>query len=127
MHRHIRQYASLHALNSNDEESFNITSYSTRVERLKRNSGRNVSHWTLTLRKLEQIPYSNGQIRAEWWTEDFDAVIVATAENDSPYVPKHFGGLREWAKAFPDKVYHSREFRRAEDLEGKVSVSNWLK
>jgi len=70
------------------------------------------------LRKLEKLPYSGGKIRAEWWTEQFDAVVVATFQFDSTHVPR-IENLDSWARAFPDQVYHSRDYREPERLRGK--------
>ena len=75
--------------------------------------------WTLTLRKLERLPYSDGKVRTHWWREDFDAVVVASGRFDSPSVP-NIVGLDQWAKAFPERIYHSREYRKPEELAGKV-------
>jgi cation diffusion facilitator CzcD-associated flavoprotein CzcO len=74
----------------------------------------------LTLRKVEELPYSNGDVRVEWWNEDFDAVVVGSwGESDSPYVPS-IPGLAEWARAFPESIYHAQEYRTPEDFSGKV-------
>lgn len=104
-------------INSNDHEYENVTSYSTRVERMIKPPG--APCWTLTLRKLEELPDSEGKIRAEWWTEDFDAVVVSTGNFDAPYVPDT-PGLSEWANAYPDKIYHARQYRSPHDYAGKV-------
>jgi len=117
--RHMRQYASSVGLNSNDEEHGNVTSYSTRVERIEKLPGR--KRWTLTLRKMDIVPCNHSKIRADWWTEEFDAVVVAAvAESDSPWVPP-IPGLREWAEAYPGRIFHGREYRRPEIMRGKVS------
>jgi cation diffusion facilitator CzcD-associated flavoprotein CzcO len=119
--RHIRQYASSVGLNSDDEEHGNVTSYSTRVERVEKLPG--TKCWTLTLRKMEVMPYSKGKIRADWWTEEFDAVVVAAlSESDSPWVPP-IPGLKEWAEAHPNRIFHGREYRRPEEMRGKVKQS----
>lgn len=118
LQKHVRQYASSKGLNSNDEEHENVTSYSTRVERVQKLPG--ARHWTLTLRKIAAKPESDGRVRVDWWTEQFDAVVVATvAENDSPWVPS-IPGLKEWAEAYPHEIYHSRNYRRPDSLAGKV-------
>ncbi|KAF9511430.1 hypothetical protein BS47DRAFT_1383429 [Hydnum rufescens UP504] len=114
--RHVRQFASYKGLNSNDEESGNVTSYSTRVERLRKSPDGKT--WRLHLRKLEQLPYSNGRIRAEWWTEDFDAVVDSAAPFDAPHIPR-IEGLAAWARAFPRQIYHSFQYREPEALRGK--------
>lgn len=114
--RHVRQYASFRGLNSNDDEAANITSYSTRVERVVKPAGS--YQWVLTLRKIAPVEGST-DLRADWWEERFDAVVVGTdSEADSPFVP-NIPGLNEWAHAFPESVYHVREYRRPEAVAGK--------
>lgn len=114
--RYVRQYASSIGLNSNDEEHANVTSYSTRVERIRK--APEAKQWTLTLRKIAPEPAADGRLRVDWWTEEFDAVVVATvAENDAPWTPP-IPGLDKWANAFPKEIYHGRNYRRP--LEGKV-------
>ncbi|KAF8323173.1 FAD/NAD(P)-binding domain-containing protein [Clavulina sp. PMI_390] len=117
--RYVRQYASHVGLNANDEESVNITSYSTRVERVQKLPGE--TKWTLTLRKVVEVP-GDGEakkLRVDWWSEEFDAVVVGThSEADSAWVPP-IPGLAEWAHAYPEEIYHGREYRRPEPLQGK--------
>ena len=116
--RHIHQYASSVGLNSNDEENGNVTSYSTRVERIEKLPGR--KRWTLTLKNMGTVPCNRSKIRADWWTEEFDTVVVAAvAESDSPWVPP-IPDLKEWAEAFPGRIFHGREYRRPENMRGKV-------
>lgn len=114
--RHVRQYASYKGLNSNDEESANITSYSTRVERAQKSS--NGTIWLLTLRKLERLP-NTSQLRIDWWQEEFDAVVVATGDLDSAHVP-NITGIAPWGERYPDQIYHSQRYRRPEHLIGKA-------
>lgn len=114
----MRQFASAHGLNANDDEYANVTSYSTRVERLHKPKGS--KHWTLTLRKLVHIPYSGGKVHAEWWTEEFDAVVIATSTWESAWVPS-IPNLGKWAKAYPEQIFHSREYRTPSAFEGKVT------
>ena len=121
--QHLRAYSSLHGLNSNDQPS-DVTAYSTRVERAIKEG----SHWKLTLRHLKHLEESNS-INATWWTEDFDAIVVATGPYDAPHVPD-IDGLIEWSKvkAADDpsrwSVYHSRVYRRPQRYEGKVRA--WI-
>ncbi|KZV92359.1 FAD/NAD(P)-binding domain-containing protein [Exidia glandulosa HHB12029] len=113
--RHVRSYASAKGLNANDEESLHVTSYSTRVEYIHKAPS---SHkWTLYLRRLSLTDNTRSQLRAEWWSEEVDAIVVAVGY-DSTHVP-NIPGLIEWAGRFPEQVYHSREYRRPEKLAGK--------
>ncbi|KAI5476181.1 hypothetical protein MNV49_000342 [Pseudohyphozyma bogoriensis] len=118
--RHIRAFASIHSLNSNDrptgQQQSSATSYATRVELLKKKGDK----WTLSLRKLERV--SHDKIRASWWTEDFDAVVVATGNYDSPHVPE-IKGLKAWSEVVRSDgshpVWHSQAYRRPEPFKGK--------
>ncbi|KAJ7474908.1 FAD/NAD-P-binding domain-containing protein [Mycena latifolia] len=114
--RHVRAYASLHGLNSNDDPS--ITSYSTRVEKIEKH---NSTSWTLTLRRLERLRESN-RIKAEFWTEGFDAVVVATGSYTTPHVPA-IEGIGNWSNAVQDGRYpmqHSQSYRHPERYSGKT-------
>ncbi|KAJ7429748.1 FAD/NAD-P-binding domain-containing protein [Mycena latifolia] len=118
--RHVRAYASLHGLNSNDESesSAPITSYSTVVEKVQK---RNSTAWTLTLRRLERLHESN-RIKADLWTEDFDAVVVAAGPCTTPHVPA-IEGIGNWSVATLDGRYpmqHSQSYRHPERYSGKT-------
>lgn len=127
--RYVRQFASSVALNSNDEEFSEVISYSTRVERAIKlpgstsnssNSSSAQAQWELVLRKMVRLP--DGTLQVDWWKEEFDAVVVAAALfHDAPYVPP-IPGLDEWANAFPERIIHSREYRRPEMFAGKVPI-----
>ncbi|KIY47033.1 hypothetical protein FISHEDRAFT_14423, partial [Fistulina hepatica ATCC 64428] len=114
---HVRAFASFHGLNSNDDT--NVTAYATRVERLDKAPGSPT--WTLTLRRLERLPETR-RIKATWWSEEFDAVVVATGPYTMPHVPD-IKGLVKWSQ-FTDangeySVYHSQKYRRPEGYAGK--------
>jgi cation diffusion facilitator CzcD-associated flavoprotein CzcO len=119
---HVRAYSSVHGLNSNDKPS-TVTAYSTRVERAVKEG----ESWKLTLRHLKSLEESH-RINTTWWTEEFDAVVVATGPYDAPHVPE-IDGLIEWSKvkAVDDpsrwSVYHSRVYRKPQRYDGKVRLS----
>lgn len=116
--RHVRQYATSAGINSNDDEHASSTSYFTRVE--KAHKCPKSSRWTLTLRKLTPLHDSDGRLKVEWWTERFDAVVVAAeGEGDAAYTPP-IPGLEAWARAFPSEIFHSREYRRPDSFANKV-------
>ncbi|KAF8189994.1 FAD/NAD-P-binding domain-containing protein [Mycena galopus ATCC 62051] len=121
--RHVRAYASFHNLNANDYPTDSrdapVTSYSTRVEKLRKIES--TETWRLTLRRLERLTEPN-QIKVHWWTEDVDAVVIATGPYVSPHVPK-IAGLLEWSKiknAGQYSVYHSQSYRRPERYQNKT-------
>jgi hypothetical protein len=122
--RHVRSYASHHCLNSNDHcpttaSAPPVTSYSTRVEKLEKNAEAHT--WVLTLRRLERLHESH-RILAEWWTETFDAVVLATGPYTAPHVPD-IDGIVDWSKAMEGgqySVYHSQAYRHPERYANKV-------
>ncbi|CAK5276527.1 unnamed protein product, partial [Mycena citricolor] len=83
----------------------------TRVERVekRRNSAtQDEEGWTLTLKRVELL---DSKAKVTWWTEDFDAVVVATGRYNAPNIPT-ISGLQEWTRKFPGTVIHSRQYRR---------------
>ncbi|KAF8309306.1 FAD/NAD(P)-binding domain-containing protein [Clavulina sp. PMI_390] len=114
--RHVRQYASSVGLNSNDDEHANVTAYWTRVERVEKIPGTE-RRWTATLRKF--TPLRDGRLEVQWWQEQFDAVVIGNeAENDAAWAPP-IPGLGDWARALPDAIFHSRQYRKPQDFSGK--------
>ncbi|KAJ7730490.1 FAD/NAD-P-binding domain-containing protein [Mycena maculata] len=121
--RHVRAYASLHGLNSNDPpippSSTPIASYSTRVESIKKCN--HTSTWTLTMRRIERLQEPK-RVRVDFWTEEFDAVVVSTGRYTTPYVPA-IEGIGNWSKAVEHgmySMYHSQSFRHPERYSGKT-------
>ncbi|KAJ7495598.1 hypothetical protein FB451DRAFT_1387618 [Mycena latifolia] len=109
--RHVRSYASYHCLNSNDHCPTTasvppVTVYSTRVEKLEKNAEAHT--WVPTLRRLERLHESH-RIRAEWWTETFDAVVLATG----PYTAPHAMEREQYS------VYHLQVYRHPERYADK--------
>ncbi|KAJ7676510.1 FAD/NAD-P-binding domain-containing protein [Mycena polygramma] len=124
LQRHVRAYASLHGLNVNDQPSASpssapVTSYSTRVEAIQKCNEK--STWKLTLRRLEWLSESN-RLKEVLWTEEFDAVVVATGHFTKAYVPP-IKGIGDWSNATEDgrySIYHSQSFRHPERYTGKA-------
>ncbi|KAJ7738967.1 FAD/NAD-P-binding domain-containing protein [Mycena metata] len=118
--RHVRSYASHHCINSNDycpatPSAPRVASYSTRVEKVEKDAE------VLTLRRLERLQYSN-QILEEWWTETFDAVVLATGPYTSAHVPE-IDGIVDWSKAKEGEhysIYHSQSYRHPERYARKT-------
>ncbi|KAI9573780.1 hypothetical protein HD554DRAFT_2201978 [Boletus coccyginus] len=108
---YVRSYASYLNINSNDENP--ETAYNTRVEHIEKriNQAGEEQGWRLWLRSLE--PTRQNTHRATWWTEYFDAVVVAVGRYNAPSMPA-IPGLEEWVRMFPDLVRHSRQYRRPE-------------
>ncbi|KAJ7066441.1 FAD/NAD(P)-binding domain-containing protein [Mycena amicta] len=111
LQRYLRSVYSFYGLNANDDNP--QISYNTRVELVeKRFDSEGKEHgWKLSLKKLE--PLGPSASKEQWWTEDFDAVVVATGIFNGPNIPK-IPGLVDWQKKYPDSILHSREYRRPE-------------
>ncbi|KAJ7122893.1 hypothetical protein C8R44DRAFT_784863 [Mycena epipterygia] len=109
--RYLRSVYSFFGINSNDESP--NTSYSTRVELVEKRFDANgiEQGWTLTLKKFIRLGPSSSKER--WWTEDFDAVVIATGTFNAPNIP-NIPGLEEWTRCFPGSFLHSREYRHPE-------------
>ncbi|KAK3317088.1 hypothetical protein B0H66DRAFT_478961 [Apodospora peruviana] len=88
-----------------------LVSYDTTVERVEKIG----AEWKVTLRKegKESTDY--------WWTEWFDAVVVASGHYWVPYIPA-IDGLAEFEKARPGSVIHSKHFRGRNAFRGKRVV-----
>ncbi|WVW85175.1 hypothetical protein I302_107213 [Kwoniella bestiolae CBS 10118] len=119
--RHVRAYASYHGINTGDgpwdPQSESVTSYNTRVESLEKVGDK----WELQLKKLEKLPDSR-RLKASWWSEEFDAVVIASGGFDAPHVPD-IPGLKDWAQVRDvsghQPVWHAQAYRRPDDLKGK--------
>jgi hypothetical protein len=92
----------------------NWVSYNTTVELIHKD--KESGKWVLTLRK----PLENGQDR--WWTETFDAVVVAAGHYQVPFIPLT-PGLAEFAHNFPGSVEHSKAWRKPEKYLGKRTIT----
>ncbi|KAL6301889.1 FAD/NAD(P)-binding domain-containing protein [Sparassis latifolia] len=115
--KYLRSFASFLGLNSNDENP--DTSYNTRVERVDKylDENGNEHGWRLLLKKLVQTDY--GTLKATWYTQVFDAVVVATGRYNAPHIPP-IAGLPEVAQVFPDRLTHSRQYRHPESYASET-------
>lgn len=87
-----------------------VFSYGTTVERVDKAG----SEWVLTLRR-------SGQTSDCWWTERFDAVVVASGHYAVPYVPA-IAGLDDFEKQRPGSVLHSKQYRGRQAFAGRRVV-----
>ncbi|OBS20824.1 hypothetical protein FPOA_07165 [Fusarium poae] len=76
-----------------------LVSYNTTVEHAEKEG----DEWKVVLRK-------GGKKQDYWWTETFDAVVVASGHYWVPYVPA-IEGLEQFEKTRPGSVVHSKHFR----------------
>lgn len=92
----------------------NWVSYNTTVELVHKDA--DTGKWVLTLRK----PLEDGTAD-RWWTESFDAVVVASGHYTVPFIPAT-PGLAELSQNFPGSVEHSKAWRDCEKYRGKRVV-----
>ncbi|KAM0713546.1 hypothetical protein Q7P37_010508 [Cladosporium fusiforme] len=76
----------------------------TRVERVEKESG----GWRVETSRLEETALGPRYATA---VDSFDAVVVANGHYHAPNIPD-LPGLREWKQAFPDRIQHSKLYRR---------------
>ncbi|GMG22221.1 unnamed protein product [Aspergillus oryzae] len=107
-HTVIRQHIE-DLLNRNGYQDF--VEYNTTVERAEKDP--QTGKWTLTLRRAGE---PNGL--DYWWTETFDALVVASGHYAVPYVPV-IKGLKEFAEKYPGSVEHTKQYRGPEKYKGK--------
>ncbi|KAK2786672.1 hypothetical protein FQN52_007680 [Onygenales sp. PD_12] len=91
-----------------------LVEYNTTVENVEK--VKETNEWKLTLRKGRPEGKQD-----YWWTEHFDAVVVANGHYTVPFVP-HIDGLAEFAKRYPGRVEHTKGFRDIEKYRGKRVV-----
>ncbi|CAG8567983.1 4001_t:CDS:2 [Paraglomus occultum] len=58
---------------------------------------------------------------AEWREEQFDAVVVCTGHYNVPYIPE-IDGLKEWANTWPERILHSKQYRRPDLFEDQPTL-----
>ncbi|KAJ7167640.1 hypothetical protein C8R46DRAFT_1093672 [Mycena filopes] len=116
---YIRSVYSYYGINSNDENR-NV-SYSTRVELIEKRFDADGAEqgWTLTLKSFTH--FDSSTCKERWWTEDFDAVVVATGNFNAPNVP-NIPGLVEWRRRYPGSISHSREYRYPEKFVNQTML-----
>lgn len=99
----------------------------TTVEKVEKRG----SEWVLTLRRSGQL--YRGKPHDYWWTEAFDAVVVASGHYHVPLVPA-IAGLIETSKELPGRFEHSKSYRKAAKyadkrvliVGGNVSASDFI-
>ncbi|PYI02684.1 FAD/NAD(P)-binding domain-containing protein [Aspergillus sclerotiicarbonarius CBS 121057] len=89
-----------------------LVSLNTTVESVQKTG----HEWTLTLRKTNQL-YRN-ILQDYWWTETFDAVIVASGHYNEPSIPS-IPGLSTTATTHPHAFEHAKAFRHPDNYINK--------
>ena len=95
----------------NRRRDHETVSYSTTAGLIYK--GAETGKWILTLRQ----PNENGQ-EDYWWSESFDAAIVAAGHYSVPFIP-YTAGLTELSQDFPGSVEHSNVWCKPEKYRGR--------
>ncbi|KAL3465909.1 hypothetical protein BJX64DRAFT_296781 [Aspergillus heterothallicus] len=94
-----------------------LVSFSTTIERVEKIPS--TGKWRVTARQRGH--FLRNQPAEYWWTEDFDAVVVASGHYNVPLIPE-IEGLGEAFSNFPSVFEHSKSFRHANEYVDKRVV-----
>ncbi|KAF2015865.1 pantothenate transporter [Aaosphaeria arxii CBS 175.79] len=89
-----------------------ITKYGTEVQHLRKEG----DEWLLTATTLQAN--HTGSLTLQTDIYNFDAVVVASGHYHAARVPD-IPGLADWKRQWPERVEHSKSFRKPEDYKGK--------
>ncbi|CAK9439180.1 uncharacterized protein LODBEIA_P34040 [Lodderomyces beijingensis] len=73
--------------------------------------------WVVSVRESHNDEHS-GHHEDRWYSEEFDAVVVANGHYTVPYIP-HIPGLAEYNVNFPDRLIHAKSFRTTDEFKNK--------
>lgn len=91
-----------------------LVQYNTTVERAVKDI--NSQKWILALRRNVK-----GAETDYWWSEEFDAVVVASGHLAVPFIPP-VPGLKDFAARNIGAVEHTKNYRSPEKYRGKVCI-----
>lgn len=92
--------------------NYNLFKYfrtSSSVEFIEKDEINNI--WKLTIRQKSRFSKIE-----QWYTENFDAIILANGHCNVPFIPK-IDNLLEFVKKFPNVLRHSKSFRNVNDFK----------
>lgn len=92
-------------------------SFNTTVESVRKNAS--TGKWDIVLRQKRLT--TEGLEKDYWWTETFDAVVVATGHYSVPAIPP-IPGIEDWYARWPEKLQHSKQYRSRDDYVNKSVV-----
>ncbi|KAG0675876.1 hypothetical protein C6P40_001429 [Pichia californica] len=93
-------------------ENYNLSNYfrvNSSIELIEKDQI--TGKWNLTIRHKPQFSKIE-----QWYTESFDAVILANGHCNVPFIPK-IENLAEFVSKFPDVISHSKSFRNSNDFK----------
>ncbi|KAJ5372486.1 hypothetical protein N7517_004492 [Penicillium concentricum] len=94
-----------------------LVQYNTTVERAIKDPS--TQKWVLTFRRTEVV---DGAKSDYWWSEEYDAVVVASGHYAVPFIPV-IPGLKEFAARYPGSVQHTKHYRGPEKYQGKKVIT----
>jgi cation diffusion facilitator CzcD-associated flavoprotein CzcO len=94
------------------EDVQHLVQYSTQVVNAEPTSDLPHSSWRVRARNLETM---------EEEETEFDALIVANGHFIVPYIPD-ISCIREWNAKYPERINHSKYYRKPEDYQGKKVI-----
>ncbi|KAF2809366.1 FAD/NAD(P)-binding domain-containing protein [Mytilinidion resinicola] len=95
----------------NEVES--LIKFNTEVRNIKESNGK----WLVEISTLQKAQAGTG-IALEKTVTEFDSVVVASGHYHTPRVPDT-PGLAEWKRRWPDRIEHSKRYRKPEDFKDK--------
>ncbi|KAH8658618.1 hypothetical protein BGZ60DRAFT_334024, partial [Tricladium varicosporioides] len=103
---YLRQFSELSGVS-------NLVKCNTSVQRVEKAAE---GKWKVSVDELDLT--LDPEIRLKSYEEIFDAVVVCNGHFSKPYVPR-ICGLEEWAKKWPGRFLHSRDYRNNSHFYGK--------
>lgn len=103
LEEYIQTIAKVHGVSA-------ITQYHTRVEEVRKHD----DEWIVRTTALQKGSSVGTHLLERRWT--FDAIVVASGHYNMPRIPD-FPGLKEWKRAMPDRVWHSKRYRNPRLLQ----------
>ncbi|ORY06365.1 hypothetical protein BCR34DRAFT_632247 [Clohesyomyces aquaticus] len=100
---YLETYFAQHKL----EEHLVLSTTVEDVSKIPSSTGDDAERWELTLRKHDVLRKVD-----TWWTEAFDAVVIANGHYAVPYIPE-VEGLAAYTAKYPGRVVHSKYYRSA--------------
>ncbi|KAJ5510479.1 hypothetical protein N7453_002582 [Penicillium expansum] len=94
-----------------------LVQYNTTVERAIKDPSS--QKWVLTFRRTELL---DGAKSDYWWSEEYDAVVVASGHYAVPFIPV-IPGLKEFAARYPGSVEHTKHYRGPQKYQGKKVIT----
>lgn len=105
-HQNVLKYVENFA---HDNDLLKYVRFNSNVEKVFKKG----DSWYVTVCKIDKR--NKNEI---WYTEKFDAVVLAIGRFNIPFYPK-IDGFQNFVRINPSIVLHSKSFRKTDDLKGK--------